>query len=143
MKYQSTSVSIPQSGFWVFKPLALPAYGFTKDCFNPSVGILGVQASSVSSWKARWGSFQSLSRDSGCSSACWRRSSAWPTPVSIPQSGFWVFKPPARPRSRRGLWSFNPSVGILGVQAFAFLHLPFGVRVVSIPQSGFWVFKRA
>ena len=42
-------VSIPRSGFWVFKPvIVLPG---SSNCvsFNPSVGILGVQATPAES----------------------------------------------------------------------------------------------
>ena len=87
------------------------------------------------------GVFQSLGRDSGCSSRQLWRVTGTRWSVSIPRSGFWVFKhePPSSAMSdtsvsipRSGFWvfklcdlclavicysSFNPSVGILGVQA--------------------------
>ena len=61
-------VSIPQSGFWVFKrrmPLGLRR---SRIRFNPSVGILGVQAELDKPMPGLTIKFQSLSRDSGCSS---------------------------------------------------------------------------
>ena len=61
--------------------------------FNPSVGILGVQA------------------------ACSECGLPFYSLVSIPRSGFWVFKRPARPAATAATPRFNPSVGILGVQA--------------------------
>ena len=62
-------VSIPQSGFWVFKHAA--GVGPVSDPlgFNPSVGILGVQARRDDGQATGQETFQSLSRDSGCSSA--------------------------------------------------------------------------
>ena len=84
--------------------------------FNPSVGILGVQAP-----YPRWASrrncrFQSLGRDSGCSSTVSVYAVSRGPAVSIPRSGFWVFKLPAsKPTTQKG--------------------------AVSIPRSGFWVFK--
>ena len=86
-------VSIPRSGFWVFKPAGTPAK--PAGC----------------SW------FQSLGRDSGCSSFRVRRMSGSVVCVSIPRSGFWVFKPLSCALSSNSTTSFNPSVGILGVQA--------------------------
>ena len=85
--------------------------------FNPSVGILGVQAGAVEAVV-------------GGGAA-----------VSIPRSGFWVFKQPAGPLHpdrravsipRSGFWVFK-----LGTRT----GRPQG-RSVSIPRSGFWVFKR-
>ena len=135
------TVSIPRSGFWVFKPRNTPANVLLYGSFNPSVGILGVQAeygdlAPGTSWQ-----FQSLGRDSGCSSPKGTPCRAWAMPVSIPRSGFWVFKPshPAPPRRR---WKcFNPSVGILGVQAGRRTITGGPQCAVSIPRSGFWVFK--
>ena len=135
--------------------------------FNPSVGILGVQARQRALGWCRISRFQSLGRDSGCSSLWTLPSVLEYTFVSIPRSGFWVFKL-SHPLAFLGVSvSFNPSVGILGVQA----RLPYYLHVivisfqslgrdsgcssqhtdgsggqhhqVSIPRSGFWVFKRA
>ena len=61
--------------------------------------------------------FQSLSRDSGCSSD--------QSPEDMPTVAT----------------GFNPSVGILGVQATWLYQAQPGECLVSIPQSGFWVFK--
>ena len=61
-------VSIPRSGFWVFKRL---------------------QSSEVSSAHS---TFQSLGRDSGCSSYAFCADLDGAIDVSIPRSGFWVFK---------------------------------------------------
>ena len=85
--------------------------------FNPSVGILGVQAAVMMSRQAGKNEFQSLGRDSGCSS---RLPPMLPHPrplVSIPRSGFWVFKHFMSRLLQYKICSFNPSVGILGVQA--------------------------
>ena len=114
--------------------------------FNPSVGILGVQARACRRCRFVLSQFQSLGRDSGCSSDSGPRRSFLLRAVSIPRSGFWVFKPTSRgtiQRHRRqvsiprsGFWvfkhhgtvqqcygwlGFNPSVGILGVQASTFV----------------------
>ena len=110
--------------------------------FNPSVGILGVQARPLDIEAADEQQFQSLGRDSGCSSTvsantmvaaavCFNPSVgilgvqaasvaffiAMISLVSIPRSGFWVFKLANDRRFKRALLGFNPSVGILGVQA--------------------------
>ena len=61
--------------------------------------------------------FQSLGRDSGCSSLCAVLECYCFHVVSIPRSGFWVFKPEGQDAARTHRPSFNPSVGILGVQA--------------------------
>ena len=86
--------------------------------------------------------FQSLGRDSGCSSQPGADTVLGEAEVSIPRSGFWVFKLSKRAALLPGLntfqslgrdsgcssankstgagaagRSFNPSVGILGVQA--------------------------
>ena len=111
-------VSIPRSGFWVFKrqSAALSSRPLTR--FNPSVGILGVQAAIASSISRLANEFQSLGRDSGCSSRSSSATGRMVGQVSIPRSGFWVFK--------RYL--------------FGFTHIR--DKPVSIPRSGFWVFKR-
>ena len=163
----SARVSIPRSGFWVFKrrrrwpPRRRPA------SFNPSVGILGVQA-----WlaiKASSGNveFQSLGRDSGCSSEVTPDVLDQLVQVSIPRSGFWVFKLDLdkQPQGgddlvsipRSGFWVFKPACAI-GVEPrfelFQSLGRDSGCSSldglprstanlsVSIPRSGFWVFKQ-
>ena len=134
-------VSIPRSGFWVFKQRVERGKISEVRRFNPSVGILGVQARQFLTRIRATQGFQSLGRDSGCSSPTALLQRALALRVSIPRSGFWVFKPTrggegeeefyvSIPRS--GFWvfklsappgacasntSFNPSVGILGVQA--------------------------
>ena len=110
-------VSIPRSGFWVFKRRYLVDVGHEPACFNPSVGILGVQAFQPRNSPAAMGQFQSLGRDSGCSSLGTRDAAAGRSGVSIPRSGFWVFKRLRPPPGERRSPGFNPSVGILGVQA--------------------------
>ena len=138
----ATKVSIPRSGFWVFKPplcgspagepqVSIPRSGFWvfkqrsrgkaragQRCFNPSVGILGVQADQAVPVDAADDVFQSLGRDSGCSSL----------DKLVDDIGHTL--------------SFNPSVGILGVQACIDGFLAVEPVVVSIPRSGFWVFKQ-
>ena len=136
-----SQVSIPRSGFWVFKHHRPPPSATHWPCFNPSVGILGVQAISQAvrlhgylsfnpsvgilgvqaavtemAWPCEW-KFQSLGRDSGCSSCMSATSIASDTGVSIPRSGFWVFKRHFSPGDASPPTCFNPSVGILGVQA--------------------------
>ena len=86
-------VSIPQSGFWVFKRATQRGHTPEHSGFNPSVGILGVQARFVSARSPYSALFQSLSRDSGCSSSRVKSPYLYKFLVSIPQSGFWVFKP--------------------------------------------------
>ena len=134
-------VSIPQSGFWVFKPFPVPLPQRRPSRFNPSVGILGVQAATMRVHRASPNTFQSLSRDSGCSSQRTGSGRRRRNTVSIPQSGFWVFKQFALGNRTRQCTCFNPSVGILGVQARRPLACHHHLRQVSIPQSGFWVFK--
>ena len=115
----SSLVSIPRSGFWVFKLPGSSWYPASYTSFNPSVGILGVQAWTCQDCRWQAEEFQSLGRDSGCSSPQIRQGMGDPTRVSIPRSGFWVFKPGRGPNGLHGHPSFNPSVGILGVQARA------------------------
>ena len=86
-------VSIPRSGFWVFKRDRLDLHHLILAGFNPSVGILGVQASLVKIRPAVGLVFQSLGRDSGCSSYPAAAGLGLGGEVSIPRSGFWVFKP--------------------------------------------------
>ena len=85
--------------------------------FNPSVGILGVQADGAIDDLVTLVEFQSLGRDSGCSSFAPVR----PAPAQVD--------------------CFNPSVGILGVQACSRNESFLVISIVSIPRSGFWVFK--
>ncbi len=61
--------------------------------------------------------------------------------VSIPRSGFWVFKLCLPVLSSADHPRFNPSVGILGVQARDLETANKALAHVSIPRSGFWVFK--
>ena len=113
----STGSFNPSVGILGVQASATRASPGTSPCFNPSVGILGVQAGRAQPARAAGHKFQSLGRDSGCSSSAMLWSSSRSSCVSIPRSGFWVFKR-WRPRSsRRFLPRFNPSVGILGVQA--------------------------
>ena len=86
-------VSIPRSGFWVFKPALRAVLVSQSASFNPSVGILGVQAQSNVHLRYHHDLFQSLGRDSGCSSVDFYGRSFSEFAVSIPRSGFWVFKP--------------------------------------------------
>ena len=113
-------VSIPRSGFWVFKLLQQLRHDDDVVGFNPSVGILGVQAGQAggtAAQRASGASFNPSVGILGVQAAAVRGAGDPSRIVSIPRSGFWVFKlgPSCpRPRRRRG---FNPSVGILGVQA--------------------------
>ena len=65
------AVSIPRSGFWVFKLVDETGRILAGNRFNPSVGILGVQAERLSFPHGDLVLFQSLGRDSGCSSLLW------------------------------------------------------------------------
>ena len=87
------SVSIPRSGFWVFK--LEPGTGPTGEATVsiPRSGFWVFKPCCRTSTRGNDLKFQSLGRDSGCSSTSRR----------------WI-----RLRKRQ---SFNPSVGILGVQA--------------------------
>ena len=76
----------------MFKPVGGYNRGRGYLGFNPSVGILGVQASKCIMLIAPLSLFQSLGRDSGCSSHNPNLCAAWKSAVSIPRSGFWVFK---------------------------------------------------
>jgi len=134
-------VSIPRSGFCSFKLDWEPPTILAKDGFNPSVGILFIQALLVDEGivPSEW--FQSLGRDSVHSSIERFGVDNLPNGVSIPRSGFCSFKLSANgrkvrmttvsiPRSGfcsfkhlgcsdayRKRHSFNPSVGILFIQA--------------------------
>ena len=109
-------VSIPRSGFCSFKPTPISLPISNLACFNPSVGILFIQApvlstvdtaikgfqslgrdSVHSSWTSQLskdfnGQFQSLGRDSVHSSGARYRDDRICLPVSIPRSGFCSFK---------------------------------------------------
>ena len=110
------SVSIPQSGFWLFRPVTLQFQAGGKGGFNPSIGILVVQTIFSSSDSPFLRQFQSLNRDSGCSDHSGRGTEKEKNMVSIPQSGFWLFRPTCQSTRR-------------------------GFHLVSIPQSGFWLFR--
>ena len=112
-------VSIPRSGFWVFKHDRYTLAQWKARRFNPSVGILGVQAILMVNAIRKFYEFQSLGRDSGCSSSQAPPTRSQAHAVSIPRSGFWVFKHTLAGAIGSALDRFNPSVGILGVQAFA------------------------
>ena len=86
-------------------------------CFNPSVGILFIQAYVPDTYADVVGRFQSLGRDSVHSSGA---ESGYGRPlslVSIPRSGFCSFKPIAIALIMNVEQCFNPSVGILFIQA--------------------------
>ena len=111
------NVSIPRSGFCSFKRRIINEYMPKPGSFNPSVGILFIQAPSSFSQEWRGGQFQSLGRDSVHSSI--ERSTVPDVGlvVSIPRSGFCSFKLKLSPRQTGQLSGFNPSVGILFIQA--------------------------
>jgi len=85
-------------------------------------------------------SFQSLGRDSVHSSPGVYFQGFRARAVSIPRSGFCSFKPARRTRRATGPYGFNPSVGILFIQASNYDNIiPY--FLVSIPRSGFCSFK--
>ncbi len=162
----SPCVSIPRSGFCLFKPPLHPPGPGRRRSFNPSVGILFVQAARLRTSRHACGPFQSLGRDSVCSSQaiygflsvsdnvsiprsgfCLFKPTRTPPrtrslkPVSIPRSGFCLFKPGRRVQLHIGRLGFNPSVGILFVQALAAYFFDLSKIKVSIPRSGFCLFK--
>ena len=110
-------VSIPRSGFWVFKHTIVPFHSLSTLVSIPRSGfwVFKLRALLCTAASSLW--FQSLGRDSGCSSVDCLRLEGRRCLVSIPRSGFWVFKLPELTRA------------ILGFE------------IVSIPRSGFWVFK--
>ena len=166
-KIEDRHVSIPRSGFCSFKLMKALSKGQYKGGFNPSVGILFIQALRPFPRRTR------------------------AQPVSIPRSGFCSFKPQSISLATPRMWCFNPSVGILFIQAVrcaccttrvasfnpsvgilfiqanhrggqrpdqgpfqslgrdsvhsSWLPLPVGpvLEVVSIPRSGFCSFKRS
>ena len=85
-------VSIPRSGFCVFRPDRGSRSGGSLSCFNPSVGILCVQTFLPVLVGNGPDQFQSLGRDSVCSDDTTRRVIGFPDKVSIPRSGFCVFR---------------------------------------------------
>ena len=60
--------------------------------------------------------FQSLNRDSGCSDITTYGGEKPSWFVSIPQSGFWLFRPDRLYKCDALDFRFNPSIGILVVQ---------------------------
>mgnify|MGYP005843370379 CR=1 FL=1 len=114
-----SSVSIPHSGFWPFKPSAERMIRMACLGFNPPLGILAVQApGGTVPCKWRLIKFQSPTRDSGRSSAgCDEGAPDRALAVSIPHSGFWPFKPRSGRIGPTDTGSFNPPLGILAVQA--------------------------
>ena len=136
-----------------------------SDCFNPSVGILGVQAcppegipslaqqfqslgrdSGCSSWFVKKVPnqkylFQSLGRDSGCSSNLATAQAMEEPAVSIPRSGFWVFKLVSSLSIVGPLTLFQSLGRDSGCSSALDALTQAGIYDVSIPRSGFWVFK--
>ena len=113
----SEDVSIPRSGFCSFKPYFTYLEKGERSSFNPSVGILFIQASynvAISLTPMR---FQSLGRDSVHSSYPGDLSIVIGEKVSIPRSGFCSFKLYSAPCHWLARGCFNPSVGILFIQA--------------------------
>ena len=134
-------VSIPRSGFCSFKLPLAPRYISFERSFNPSVGILFIQACIVSIFFLLVILFQSLGRDSVHSSLQEYEPGVGAKRVSIPRSGFCSFKR-ADDASRLFLaFGFNPSVGILFIQALSLHCQANGQANVSIPRSGFCSFK--
>jgi len=157
-------VSIPRSGFCSFKRQRVAVVASRKIGFNPSVGILFIQAftplgglpcvSHVSIPRSGFCSFKhhlepAASREAG---------------VSIPRSGFCSFKRRQKQWPDMESTGFNPSVGILFIQALhrrkgqgcpccfnpsvGILFIQAGQpgsptpgNNVSIPRSGFCSFK--
>jgi len=137
----NNGVSIPRSGFCSFKPVATHFTGGGSCCFNPSVGILFIQAGPSTHtrplwrrfnpsvgilfiqaaliWNASCGimRFQSLGRDSVHSSGRLLGPVGLLACVSIPRSGFCSFK----------------LLGRIFRQEY---------EAVSIPRSGFCSFKQ-
>ena len=85
--------------------------------------------------------FQSLGRDSVCSDPVRGVRGAGDSVVSIPRSGFCVFRRSAPIAGCAVLSGFNPSVGILCVQTGHTYSAPTTSGAVSIPRSGFCVFR--
>ena len=110
-------VSIPRSGFCSFKRSSATRSHRESPRFNPSVGILFIQAGEREMGCCGGGRFQSLGRDSVHSSMSSHKDRIRSQLVSIPRSGFCSFKLGARPGTMKSWYGFNPSVGILFIQA--------------------------
>ena len=108
--------------------------------FNPSVGILGVQAPQATFLQTNQLSFNPsvgiLGVQAGAGDSYWQAS----TSVSIPRSGFWVFK---LTYGEFKPWLNSVSIPRSGFWVFKLnkLKLLTVAILVSIPRSGFWVFK--
>ena len=142
-QWQEGDVSIPRSGFCSFKLIGLRMSNRLQKSFNPSVGILFIQAFSLHYRRRNMDEFQSLGRDSVHSSELGHPGPAGlfgQAAVSIPRSGFCSFKPGCGCSDDIGCPGFNPSVGILFIQAGTG-DRPMIIIVVSIPRSGFCSFK--
>ena len=137
----ATTVSIPRSGFCSFKLIQLPAAGVEASSFNPSVGILFIQAPSLSTDSVHLLKFQSLGRDSVHSSSHIGSDVTRLPSVSIPRSGFCSFKHTWCSRTESLYWAFQ-SLGRDSVHSSSLvgLHLV-EIDDVSIPRSGFCSFK--
>ena len=85
----SVGILCVQTGCWCRGP------GRPRRRFNPSVGILCVQTTTTATTPPAQSPFQSLGRDSVCSDADGRDAGVGARGVSIPRSGFCVFRPPA------------------------------------------------
>ena len=134
-------VSIPRSGFWVFKRPLSRLRRRPGRSFNPSVGILGVQACASSYQTQRKWQFQSLGRDSGCSSRQHPQRQTRQPRVSIPRSGFWVFKQKRQQLDIAKLRKFQSLGRDSGCSSGSHGDNLVLWPTVSIPRSGFWVFK--
>ena len=112
------TVSIPRSGFCSFKPCHSSVPCHRHASFNPSVGILFIQADRVGSGRRRVDSFN-------------------------PSVGILFIQAQGTVAALSDLaGGFNPSVGILFIQAIATARDVAGATLVSIPRSGFCSFKR-
>ena len=110
-------VSIPRSGFCSFKPtcgtseiqgagVSIPRSGFCS--FKPELDAVGAYLTAM---------FQSLGRDSVHSSRRGKENPKSQKEVSIPRSGFCSFKLGIIWMTMTSRNGFNPSVGILFIQA--------------------------
>ncbi len=135
-------VSIPRSGFCLFKHSRWQLNTSYSIGFNPSVGILFVQAEAQTGEQYIYDEV-SIPRSGFCLFKLHpaRDFLAHQIDVSIPRSGFCLFKPKSFPVGSISDVCFNPSVGILFVQAFGQRALPVVSVGVSIPRSGFCLFK--
>ena len=116
VKLHRDHVSIPRSGFWVFKRSCTNGARPGTSRFNPSVGILGVQASPSSRAQAQPASFNPSVGILGVQAWAWQ---AWRTFNSgfNPSVGILGVQASLQPDPCQLRHGFNPSVGILGVQA--------------------------